>query len=61
MSFIERVEESPAQLIATALTLNLTLLSWILDRFLETLIRIMTKDCYSFQPESVKTKDKTYD
>jgi hypothetical protein len=27
----------------------------------ETLVRIMTKDCYSFQPKSVKAKDKTYD
>jgi hypothetical protein len=36
MSFIDRIEESPARLVATALTLNLMLLSWILDRFLDT-------------------------
>lgn len=35
MSFIEQVEESPAKLIATALTINLMILSLILDRFLE--------------------------
>jgi hypothetical protein len=27
----------------------------------EILVRIMTKDCYSFQPKSVKEKDKNYD
>ncbi|WP_180190660.1 hypothetical protein [Acinetobacter sp. YH01009] len=36
MSFIDRIEESPARLVATALTLNLMLSSWILDRFLDT-------------------------
>ncbi len=36
MSFIEQIEESPAKLVATALTLNLMILSWILDRFLDT-------------------------
>ena len=33
MSFIEQIEESPAKLVATALTVNLMILSWILDRF----------------------------
>ena len=36
MSFIEQIEESPAKLVATALTVNLMILSWILDRFLDT-------------------------
>ena len=27
----------------------------------ETLVRIMRKDCYSFQPKSVKAEDKVYD
>ena len=36
MSYIEQIEESPAKLIATALTVNLMILSWILDRFLDT-------------------------
>ena len=27
----------------------------------ETLVRIMTKDCYSFQPKNIKSEDKTYD
>lgn len=36
MSLIGRIEESPAQLVATALTLNLMLLSWILNHFLDT-------------------------
>ncbi|MDC5328128.1 hypothetical protein OHW67_18055 [Acinetobacter baumannii] len=36
MSFIEQIEESSAKLVATALTLNLMILSWILDRFLDT-------------------------
>ena len=36
MSFMEQIEESPAKLIAIALTVNLILLSWILDGFLQT-------------------------
>ena len=36
MSFMEQIEESPAKLIAIALTVNLILLSWILDGFLLT-------------------------
>lgn len=36
MSFIEQIEESSAKLVATALTVNLIILSWILDRFLDT-------------------------
>ena len=36
MSFIEQIEESPAKLVATALTVNLMILSWILDRFFDT-------------------------
>lgn len=36
MSYIEQIEESPTKLIATALTVNLMILSWILDRFLDT-------------------------
>ncbi len=36
MSFIEQIEESSAKLVATALTVNLMILSWILDRFLDT-------------------------
>lgn len=36
MNFIEQIEESPAKLIVLALTVNLTLLSWILDRSLDT-------------------------
>ena len=36
MIFIEQIEESSAKLVATALTVNLMILSWILDRFLDT-------------------------
>lgn len=36
MNFIEQIEESPAKLIATALTLNLAIFSWVLERFLKT-------------------------
>lgn len=36
MSFIDRIEESRCKLVATALTLNLMLLHFILDRFLDT-------------------------
>lgn len=36
MNFIEQIEESPAKLIATALTLNLALFSWVLERFFKT-------------------------
>ncbi len=36
MSFIEQIEESSAKLVVTALTVNLMILSWILDRFLDT-------------------------
>lgn len=36
MNYIEQIEESPAKLIVLALTVNLTILSWIFDRFLDT-------------------------
>lgn len=36
MSFIEQIDESSAKLVVTALTVNLMILSWILDRFLDT-------------------------